>query len=97
MKLQQCKINMKELGKAIERYKEATGEYPEKLADLLPLYLKKPDFLHCPNDPSSIQEISYQYIKPTHYDPHFVILICEHHPNPLNLHMDGHLEVVYRK
>jgi len=97
VKLQQCKMNLRELWKAIERYKEGTGDYPKKLSDLLPLYLKKPDYLHCPNDPSPPQEISYQYNKPTSYDPNFIIIVCTHHPNPLVLHMDGRLEVIFPK
>ncbi|MBC7328165.1 hypothetical protein H5T87_08650 [bacterium] len=96
-KLQQCKLNLRELSNALERYKEGTGDYPNKLSDLLPLYLKKPDFLHCPNDPSPVQKISYEYNKPSTYDPNFIVIICNNHPNPLALFMNGDIRVLYRK
>jgi hypothetical protein len=97
VKLQKCKANLKELGKALERYKEGTGDYPDKLSQLLPLYLKTPNLLHCPNDPSPPDKISYQYIKPRGNDPKQIVIICNHHPNPLALHLNGELEVYPRE
>jgi hypothetical protein len=96
-RLQKCKVNLKELGKALERYREGTGDYPDKLSQLLPLYLKTPNLLHCPNDPSPPEKISYQYIKPKGNDPKQIVIICNYHPNPLVLHLNGELEVYPRE
>ena len=97
VKLQKCKANLNELGKALDRFKEGTGDYPDKLSDLLPLYLKTSNFLHCPNDISPPEKISYQYTKPKGSDPKQIVIICNHHPNPLALHLNGEIEVLYKR
>lgn len=43
---------MKEIGKAIQKYKEDNGDIPNWLSDLYPKYLQDPNILLCPADTS---------------------------------------------
>lgn len=91
-RLEECIKNLKDLRSALERYREATGDYPSQLEDLRPLYLKDPSILHCPNDPRPPATTSYQYQKPLSPQPDTPLLTCPWHPHPPSIRLDGRIE-----
>lgn len=70
---------------AIDAYRKDRGEYPDKLEDLLPKYLRHPEYLHCPLDPDRTRKVSYVYRKPSPAQQRsgdFWLFRCDHHPGP---------------
>jgi len=62
-----CANNMRTVIPAIKQYKAKTGNWPETIAELYPVYIADRRKLGCPIHPSDTAELisSYTYIKPT--------------------------------
>ena len=50
--IETCKQNLVAIGKALEAYKQAHGDFPEWLSHLPPNYLPNANMLFCPGDPA---------------------------------------------
>jgi len=77
--LAQCRIQIQAVGDALGRYAIKNDAYPEKLTDLVPDYISK-ERLHCPNDNSSPDTVSFEYTRLSLDAPDKAILLrCHHH------------------
>lgn len=77
--LAQCRVQIKQVGDALNRYAIKNDRYPVSLSDLVPSYLPA-KALHCPSDDSSSENVSYDYARVRIEAPDSVILLtCEHH------------------
>jgi len=93
---QQCKLNLEEIGGALQRYSRRNGSYPTSLDQLYPNFLEKKASLHCPADPRP-DAVSYDYYPPATNAPGTTLVAeCRRHvmfenepPWKLQLFKDG--------
>ena len=96
---QQCKINLEEIGGALERYSRRNKQYPATLDLLYPNYLENQASLHCPSDPKP--GVSYDYYPPAmNAPPKTLVAECQRHiafenqpPWKIQLFKDGTVTV----
>lgn len=95
---QQCKVNLEEIGGALERYSRRNKAYPTSLDQLYPNFLENQATLHCPADPNP-GAVSYDYYPPVMNAPGTALVAeCRRHvafenqpPWKLQLFKDGHV------
>jgi hypothetical protein len=81
----ECTQQLQAIGSALGRYRTAHGgRYPASLAALYPQFISRRDRLHCPADPSSPDQVSYQYTPPPASQsedpaPDTVVVTCNRH------------------
>lgn len=94
---QQCKLDLEEIGGALERYSRRNKQYPASLDLLYPNFLENQATLHCPADPKP--GVSYDYYPPAMNAPGTALVAeCRRHvmlesqpPWKLQLFKDGHV------
>ena len=62
--IERCAENLRAIGKAIEAYQQAHGDYPQWLSDLHPQYLLDASLLMCPADTASGTPLFTDHIDP---------------------------------
>jgi len=94
--MEKCRLNLKDLGEALKRYREHNGRYPDSLKQLQPKYLPPGVSLHCPADRNP-KTISYSYTKPSDQTPDDATIVeCTHHRlGPLRLLKNGQVPEIF--